>query len=84
MTSREARIQLAFDLRDSGALRRRGEGGSRSASACPAGAANPVNEVFRYLRKIVIHDVSDPLHVDAARGDVGGHQDPIISLLESP
>src|ERR1700693_2602831 len=41
-----------------------------------------MNEVLRDLRKIVIHYVRDPFHVNSAGCDVGAHQNAIVSLLE--
>src|SRR5438552_18706664 len=40
-------------------------------------------EVLRNLRKIIIRHVRDPFHVNPAGCDVGRHQHPIVSLLES-
>jgi hypothetical protein len=47
-----------------------------------SGAANAVNEILR-LGQVVVDDVRDILHVNAARSDVGRHQDAVASLLES-
>jgi len=41
-----------------------------------------MNEVLRNLREIVIHDVRDAVHVDAAGRHVGGDQHAIVSVLE--
>ena len=38
------------------------------------GAADAVHVALRNVRQIVVDDVADALDVDAARGDVGGHQ----------
>src|SRR6267143_4379440 len=42
---------------------------------CAAGASNAMDVILRVHRKIVIHHVRDPIHIDAARGDVGGDED---------
>ena len=47
------------------------------------GAPDAVNEVFCDFGKIVIDDVGDPRHVNAARGKVGGDQHAVASLLKS-
>jgi hypothetical protein len=51
-------------------------------SAVTAGAANPVDKVFRDFRQVVINDVSDVLHVNSTRGNVGRHQYAEASLLK--
>ena len=43
-------------------------------AARAAGAADAVHVVFGLHRQVVVDDVRDALHVDAARGDVGGHE----------
>src|SRR5712692_4284868 len=75
-------VQFSLDVRNVRALRACGESRRCPAGARASRAAHPVDEVLRDLRQIVIHSVSDAFHVDPARGDVSGHQDPIISLLE--
>jgi hypothetical protein len=76
-------IQRSFDLRYFRALGARGKSGGGSGGAGASGAANAVNEVLRDLREIVVHHVSDAFHVNAARGDIGGHQYPIIAVLKA-
>src|SRR5262245_53582306 len=47
----------------------------RSAlGAGPRGAANAVDIGFRHVGQVEIDDMADTVDVDAARGDVGGHQ----------
>ena len=57
----------------------------RGASLRPgaAGAAYPVDEVFRHLRQIVVDDVGDVVHVQAARGDVGSDQYLVTAVLKA-
>ena len=40
----------------------------------PAGAADAVDVVLRVLRHVVVDDVADVRDVEAARGDVRGHE----------
>ena len=47
-----------------------------------AGAADAMDVVLGVHREIVIHDVRNAVHVDAARGDVGGHEHPHGAGLE--
>jgi hypothetical protein len=57
----------------------------RGGSAC-TGATRPayaMNEIFGDLRKVVVHHVSDIVHVNASRGNVGCHKHSIVALLES-
>ena len=48
----------------------------------PTRPTNAVNIVFGVGRKIKIDDVSDPIDVDSAGRDIGGDQDPDLSVLE--
>ena len=47
-----------------------------------ASAAHAVDEVLRDIRQVVVDHVSDILHVNAARSQVGGHHHAVASLLE--
>src|SRR5438105_308974 len=40
-----------------------------------AGASNAMDIILRVHREIVIHHVRNPIHIDAARRDVGGDED---------
>ena len=51
-----------------------GEADRDAVAPRAAGAADAVYVVFGLIRQIVIDDVRDALHVDAARGYVGGHE----------
>src|SRR6516162_9939169 len=59
------------------------EGGSNPSLAGPPSAANAVNEVFSHIRKVVIDNVRDVLHVNSAGRHVRGNQYAILSALES-
>ncbi len=48
-----------------------------------ARAADPVNVILIGHREIVVDDVRDAVHIDAARRDVGRHQHPHFAGLES-
>jgi len=39
-----------------------------------------MDKVFSYLRNVVIDDMGNVLHVDAARGNVGGHEDAMTAF----
>ena len=59
--------------------------GQTKLSASPmalraAGAADAMDVVLVGHREVVIDDVRDAVHVDAARGDVGGHEDADLAL----
>src|ERR1022692_1100994 len=75
--------QYALDVRNIRTLGARGEGRSRSAGARASRAADAVNEVLRNLRRIVVHDVRDAFHVNAALRNVGRPQDTIVAVLEA-
>jgi hypothetical protein len=48
-----------------------------------AGAADAVDVVFADVRDFVVHDVRQLVDVDAAGGDVGGHQRADVAALEA-
>jgi hypothetical protein len=50
--------------------------------AGPGRAADAMDVVLRVLGQIPVDDVRDRLDVQAARGDVGGHQDRQLAFLE--
>jgi len=83
LAAQQARVEGALDERYVGALRAGREGRSRSTRSGASGAAHAVNEVAWSLRKIIVHHVRDAFDVNAAGGDVGGHQDAIVAFLEA-
>ena len=48
----------------------------------PAGPPNTVNVILGLGWKVKIDDVGNPLDVDSAGRDIGGHKDPNIAILE--
>src|SRR6185436_18471 len=56
------------------------DGGAVVAGA--AGAADAVNVVFRHIGDFVVHHVRQLIDVDAASGDIGGHQGADLAALE--
>ena len=48
-----------------------------------AGAADAVHVIFGHVRDFVVHDMGQVVDVDAARGDVGGHERADLSVLET-
>src|SRR6185312_11905191 len=51
------------------------EGERRATLARTRRASDAMHIAFRLVRQLVIDDVGDVLHIDAARGDVGGDED---------
>ena len=47
-----------------------------------AGAADAMDIILRVHGEIVIDDMRNAVHINAARGDVGGDQHPVIAFLE--
>jgi hypothetical protein len=43
---------------------------------CAAGASDAMDIILRVHREIVIHHMGDPIHIDAAGGDIGGDEHP--------
>jgi hypothetical protein len=52
-------------------------------AARTAGTANAVHVVFRNIRQLEIHHLGKLIDIEAASGDIGGHQNRDRSLLES-
>ncbi len=46
------------------------------------GAADAVDVILGVVRKVIVQNEFDPLHVDAARGDVRGDEDTIFAVAE--
>ena len=59
------------------------ESRSDATLACSSRAANPVNEVFGYLRKVIVDDVGDILHVNAAGSHIRRDQHAVLPSLKS-
>jgi len=74
--------ELALELKEIGALFPQEKSGSDAAFTGAACAADAMDEVFRHVGKIIVDDVGDVLNVDAASGDVGGHEHAILPALE--
>src|SRR5439155_21850679 len=75
--------ERALDERDIAALGAGAERGRGTARSRAARAPDAVDEVLRRLRQIVVDDVRDAFHVDAARGHVGGDEHAIVAVLEA-
>jgi hypothetical protein len=83
-------VSDAFDDTVDGALDRaevllffRGHESDRFAGgSCAARAPDSMDVVFRDVRDVEVHDVSELLHVDSAGCDVGGHEDAGLAGLE--
>ena len=79
----DANSQRALQLKQFGALFASEKCGCNTVFPCTAGASNPVDEVFRHVRQVIIDDVGDFLDVDAARGKVRSHQHFNAPLLKA-
>src|SRR5579863_2773073 len=75
--------ELAFELKEVGALFPQEKRGGNAVFTGAAGAADAVDEVFGDIGKVVVDDVGDVLDVDAASGDVGGNEHAILPALET-
>ena len=54
-----------------------------SVGARTRGPADAMDVILRHHRQVIIDDVRDMGNIDAARGDVGGHQDPEMSVAKA-
>lgn len=76
-------IERLLDAAHFGAFTGHHESVGDSGLPGPARAANAVNEILGRLWQVVIHDVRDAVHMDAARGYVGRDEDAILAILEA-
>src|SRR5579859_7811941 len=74
--------QLALELKELRALFPKEKRGGGAALTGAAGAADTMDKVFGDVGQIVVDDVRDVLDVDAASGNVSGHEHAILPALE--
>jgi hypothetical protein len=79
----ELDVQLAFELAGLVALLRHDEGGGDALGSGSTCASDAVDEVFTCVRQIVVDDVRDVGDVDAAGGDVSGHEHAVLAAGEA-
>ena len=70
----DALLRVVLDVADLAAIAMLGDRDGQAVAAGAAGAADAMHVVFRHFGQIVIDHMRDRRHIDAARGDVGGHQ----------
>ena len=75
-------LRLALDPGDLVALLVGDEGDRPPGAPDPAGAPDPVHVDLGVVGQVVVDDVGDVLDVEPAGGDVGGHQQRQLALLE--
>src|SRR5262249_52477480 len=63
-----------LDRRDASAVSGRNDGDGGAAASGASGAADAMDVIVGMVRNVEIEDVADGGNVEAARGDVGGHQ----------
>jgi hypothetical protein len=56
---------------------------SNTALTGSSGATNPVNEIFGYIREVIVDDVGDVRDVDAAGSHIRRDQHPVLPSLKS-
>ena len=59
------------------------QGDGVTAVASPAGATDAMDVILGLVRQVKVHHMGQLVNVDAAGGDVGGHQDPELTALET-
>src|SRR5580700_8605566 len=74
--------ELAFHMENFRALFAREHGGSDAFAAVASGAADAVNKILGDVGQIVVDDVRDVLHMNAARCDVRGDENFHAALLK--
>ena len=79
----EQRARVALDLGEVLGLLGRDERHGLAGALRAARAADAVDVVLRLLRRVVVDHVRDAVHVDAARGDVGGDEHFHLARLEA-
>jgi hypothetical protein len=86
LRKRRHRHRLAEQLLDGfqrATLRRFAERNRNTSGARATGAADAMHVTLGFYWNIEVNDVTDAVHVNAARGDIGGHQDARLASLES-
>ena len=73
---------VRLDAADLVAFGVHGQREGQAVAAGAAGAADAVHIVFGLHRQVEVDGVADALHVDAARGHVGGHQHADLAALQ--
>ena len=73
----------AFDRAQQMPLARRHEQNRLALAPGAPGAADAVHVGFGVGRDVVVENVADALHVQSARGDVGGHENIDLTILEA-
>ena len=79
----ERRARGALDVAQHVALARRDEQDRLAVAPGTPGAADAVHVGLGVVGHVVVDDVADALHVEAARRDVGRHQDVELAALEA-
>ena len=74
---------MALDDAQHVALAGRDEEDGVAGAARPARASDAMRVGFRIVRNVVVDDVRDALHVDAARGHIGGDHDIQLPVLQA-
>ncbi|MNS67590.1 hypothetical protein D3C72_1008450 [compost metagenome] len=80
---RDRLLREAFDFLHEAFFVQAHEAHGLAARTGAAGAADAVHVVFADVRDFVVHDVRQLVDVDAARGDIGGHQGADVAALEA-
>ena len=75
-------LDHALDGAEQAPFLRADEGDRRAGSPGARRAPDPVHVGLRLFRKVVVEDVRDVVHVDAARGDVRRDQHPRLAFLK--
>src|SRR5690606_18677878 len=81
---RDLLLDERLDVRQPHRVALAGEADRVALLAQARGAADAVHVVLGVEREVVVVDVLDPVDVQPARGDVGGHQDLELAGLELP
>src|ERR1700689_4388419 len=75
--------ECAFECEQLTALINSEESRSETLRARSSGSSHAMNEVLGDFWQIVVDDLSDVVHVNPARGQIGGDEDADTPLLES-
>lgn len=75
--------ERAFERDKLAALIHAEKRGSEALGTGAAGTSDPVDEILRHVRQIVVDDLRNVVDVNPARGQIGGHEDAMAPLLET-
>ena len=80
---RQSRFDKSFYAADLESLIRRRDSYGVAFMSCPAGAADPMDIIFRVLRQVIVYHELYPHDIYSARRYIGGDEYPVFAGFET-